>query len=80
MSRPGRFDSAAPTWLIEGFADYVAYAAYPATESAALTPLRTRVRGGWLPGALPSEADFRASAAELDLAYAQVLVTVPLPG
>ncbi len=63
--------SAAPTWLIEGFADYVAYAAYPATESAALTPLRTRIRGGWLPGALPSEADFRASAAELDLAYAQ---------
>lgn len=63
--------SAAPTWLIEGFADYVAYAAYPATEEAALVPLRRRIRGGWLPEALPSEADFRASAGELDLAYAQ---------
>ncbi len=63
--------AAAPTWLIEGFADYIAYAAYPAAAEAALAPLRTRIAGGWGPGALPSETDFRASGAELDLAYAQ---------
>jgi hypothetical protein len=64
-------DSAAPTWLTEGFADYVAYAAHPALAPSARRPLQAKVRAGWLPAAPPPESDFASSGAELDLAYAQ---------
>lgn len=65
------FASAAPSWLVEGYADQIAYATRPATRGAALRPLRDAVRAGRLPTALPAEADFAPAAADLDLAYAQ---------
>ncbi len=65
------FASAAPTWLVEGFADRVAYDAYPTTRTAALRPLRDAVRAGWLPIGLPPESAFAASAPDLDRAYAE---------
>ena len=40
------FASAAPTWLVEGFADQIAYDAYPDHPPAALRPLRDAVRAG----------------------------------
>jgi hypothetical protein len=65
------FASPAPTWLVEGYADQIAYAARPAGRAAALRPLRDAVRAGRLPTTLPAEADFAPAAADLDLAYAQ---------
>ncbi len=65
------FASAAPTWLVEGFADQIAYEVHPSSRSAALGPLRDAVRRGWLPRELPPESAFAASAADLDLGYAQ---------
>lgn len=65
------FASAAPTWLVEGIADHIAYNAHPATRAAALRPLQQAMRRGWRPTELPPDAAFDATAADLDLAYAQ---------
>jgi hypothetical protein len=64
-------DSAAPTWLREGFADQLAYQAYPASRRAAEEPLRRAYRAGWRPTALPPDSAFAAQGERLDLAYAQ---------
>jgi hypothetical protein len=64
-------DSPAPTWAVEGFADYVAYQAYPEAREAAAAPLLARVRDGKVPRALPEDDRFRASTNRLDLAYAE---------
>ncbi len=63
--------SPAPTWLVEGYADRVAYAAHPRTRAAAARPALDRVRADGPPRSLPSDAAFDGSAAELDVAYAQ---------
>jgi hypothetical protein len=64
-------DSPAPTWAVEGFADYVAYQAYPQARQAAATPLLARVRDGNGPRGLPEDDRFRAARSRLDLAYAE---------
>jgi hypothetical protein len=64
-------DSPAPAWAVEGFADYVAYQAYPEAGEAAAAPLLARVRDGNGPADLPSEERFRSGTDRIDLAYAE---------
>jgi hypothetical protein len=62
-------DSPAPAWAVEGFADYVAYQAYPKASKDAIAPLLANVRKRGEPTSLPSDASFRASASGLGLTY-----------
>jgi hypothetical protein len=62
-------DSRAPLWAVEGFADYVAYQAYPQAQQPALRPLLTDVRRSGPPEKLPTDAEFRASGPDLALTY-----------
>jgi hypothetical protein len=64
-------DSPAPAWAVEGFADYVAYEAYPKARNDAITPLLADIRKRGEPTSLPSNASFRASANGLGLTYAK---------
>jgi hypothetical protein len=64
-------DSPAPAWIIEGFADYIAYQAYPQAPKAAAAPLLDRVRDGNGPASLPDNQRFRAGTDRLELAYAE---------
>lgn len=63
--------SAAPTWLTEGLADYVAYSRHPDTQPAARRPLIDELRRGRLPDAVPADAAFAADNPDLQLMYAQ---------
>ncbi|MCW2803782.1 MAG: hypothetical protein JWN06_1999 [Propionibacteriaceae bacterium] len=63
--------SAAPTWLVEGLADYVAYQAYPDTRDAAAATVLAEVSRHGPPRALPDDAAFTPTAAQLDHSYAQ---------
>lgn len=62
--------SGAPLWLVEGYADYLAYAAYPAAEPAAARELLAYVRASGAPRTLPTDADFRPDSAALARHYA----------
>jgi hypothetical protein len=64
-------DSPAPVWAVEGFADYVAYEAYPKARKDAIAPLLADIRKRGEPTRLPSNASFRASASGLGLTYAK---------
>jgi hypothetical protein len=64
-------DSPAPTWAVEGFADYVAYEAYPGARREAAAPLLAEIRKHAEPTSLPSDASFRASSRGLGLTYAK---------
>lgn len=63
--------SPAPTWLVEGFADYVAYDAHPLTSATAAAALLADVRAHGAPTALPADSAFSASAPGLALDYAR---------
>ncbi|MBA3528845.1 MAG: hypothetical protein H0T91_05990 [Propionibacteriaceae bacterium] len=63
--------SPAPMWLVEGFADYVAYAAYPRTAGAAADVALSTVRSQGTPQALPTDDEFSATNPDLRLAYAE---------
>jgi len=63
--------SPAPTWLVEGFADYVAYDAYPRTAGRAAAAVLAQVRSHGTPSGLPANAEFSPAAANLDLRYAE---------
>jgi hypothetical protein len=58
-----------PTWLIEGFADYVGYADTGLPASVIAQDLRAEVRAGSWPGTLPADRDFRGDAPRLAVAY-----------
>jgi hypothetical protein len=60
-----------PTWLLEGFADYVGYRDSGVTLAEGAPDLAKRVRQDGPPGALPEDRAFRSSGADLDLAYQQ---------
>jgi hypothetical protein len=64
-------DSPAPIWAVEGYADYVAYQAYPRARNQAVSPLLAQIRKHREPTSLPSDASFRASASGLGLTYAK---------
>ncbi len=61
--------SPAPTWLVEGYADQIAYRAHPAGRAPAEKAVRELVREKGAPSTWPTEADFAPDAADLDLAY-----------
>lgn len=65
--------SPAPTWAVEGLAEYVALAAYPGTRAGVDQLLLSQVRTEGAPDRLPPSADFDADADadRLDLAYAE---------
>ena len=61
--------SATPTWLSEGFADYVAYTGVPVSMSVAGQDLFGAIRRGRLPRALPTGADFEPTNERLAEVY-----------
>ncbi|GDY30380.1 hypothetical protein [Gandjariella thermophila] len=66
----------APMWLLEGFADYLGYRDSGIPLAQAAGDLADLVRAGRTPDALPDDADFRAGAARLDLAYQEAWTAV----
>lgn len=62
--------SRAPLWLVEGFADYVAYRRVPSAAPAAESLVRSAVRQQGLPSDLPADRSFQPDAADLAQTYA----------
>ncbi|MFC9426099.1 hypothetical protein [Streptomyces sp. NPDC056987] len=62
--------AATPSWLSEGFADWVAYRGTELTAGQIAPELRRAVRRGEVPGALPADADFAFGADPAPLARA----------
>jgi hypothetical protein len=58
-----------PTWLSEGFADYIGFLDAPVSVSVAATALDRAVRAGNVPDALPANRDFRSSNPQLAVHY-----------
>ncbi|HVV75870.1 MAG TPA: hypothetical protein VHC43_07525 [Mycobacteriales bacterium] len=58
-----------PTWLSEGFADYVGFRAAPVSIGVAAADLAHLVATGQVPTALPTNHDFRSSNPELAAHY-----------
>ncbi|HEU5484792.1 MAG TPA: hypothetical protein VFU98_07795 [Microlunatus sp.] len=61
--------SPAPTWLVEGYADEIAYDAYPAGAAPAEKAVTSAIRADGSDRSWPSDKDFAPDAADLDLAY-----------
>ncbi|MBU1801501.1 MAG: basic secretory family protein [Actinobacteria bacterium] len=61
--------SRAPTWLVEGFADYVALRDSPLPVTRTAAQIRERVRSEGLPTALPSASDFDVQGPHLGSVY-----------
>lgn len=61
--------SPAPTWLVEGYADQIAYDIWPAGRAPALRSVARSIREHGVPTSWPSEEDFAPGAESLDLAY-----------
>jgi hypothetical protein len=58
-----------PTWLAEGFADYVGFLDAPVSVDLAGAELKRLVDAGQSPKALPTNRDFRSSNAQLAAHY-----------
>jgi hypothetical protein len=58
-----------PTWLLEGFADYVGYRDSGVTLAEGAPDLMRQVREDGAPGSLPEDREFRMSGPDLDQAY-----------
>jgi hypothetical protein len=58
-----------PTWLVEGFADYVGYLGTGLGPKAICQELAAEVRKGRKPTTLPADADFAGTNARLAQAY-----------
>ena len=63
--------SSAPLWLVEGYADYNAYANYPQAQASARAELYRSVRNTGAPKTPPGNAQFSPQAKQLNLIYAQ---------
>ena len=59
----------APTWLVEGLADYIGYLDVPVPLTTAAREVRTAVQEGRLPEQLPTDDDFNGSSERLQLSY-----------
>lgn len=60
---------AAPSWLVEGFADYVAYRDTGLPAGVAAGDLRREVLAGRVPSGLPADARFAGTDPRLAVAY-----------
>ena len=60
---------ATPTWLVEGFADYIGYLGSGVSVRSASRELRADIRAGRLPEALPADDDFGGTNPRLAQAY-----------
>lgn len=58
-----------PTWLVEGFADYIGYLEADVPVRTAARELAAAVREGRVPDALPTDVAFDGGSAELASAY-----------
>jgi hypothetical protein len=58
-----------PTWLVEGFADFVGYRNSGLPVSVIGQEVGQAVRAGSWPGRLPADGDFRGDSPRLSLAY-----------
>lgn len=67
----GASGGATPAWLVEGFADYVGYLGVRVPYSQSASELRTAVRRGRVPTALPADTDFDGGNEELAQVYEQ---------
>lgn len=65
-----------PTWLVEGFADYVGYQGVDIPLSVAARELRAAVRAGRVPTRLPTAQDFEATNKDLSQVYEQAWLAV----
>ena len=63
--------SAAPSWLTEGYADYLAYSAHPARAPDAERDLLRAVRADGPPTSLPPDSAFFPTAPRLGQTYAE---------
>jgi len=66
----------APPWLVEGFADYVAYRGVRLPASTIAWQLADGLRARRLPARLPGRADFAASNPSPNLAYEEAWLAV----
>ncbi|GAA2732662.1 hypothetical protein [Actinocorallia aurantiaca] len=62
-------DARTPLWLVEGFADHVAYLDAGTPPASAARELAAEVRKGRLPSGLPSREDFATGSPRLSQAY-----------
>jgi hypothetical protein len=69
-----------PTWLVEGFADYVGYVGVQLPYRVSAQELRAEVRRGRLPKQLPADSDFAGSNADLAQVYEQAWLAATLLG
>jgi hypothetical protein len=67
-----------PTWLVEGFADYVGYRDSGLPAGLVAQELRAEVRRGVWSGTLPADAEFRGDAPRLPLAYEEAWIACRL--
>ena len=67
-----------PTWLVEGFADYVGYLHTGLSPRAICQELATEVRAGRVPRTLPADADFDGGNERLAQAYEAAWLAVRL--
>ena len=58
-----------PTWLVEGLADYIGYRDAGVPVAVAAEELRSDIRSGVLPTALPADSAFDGSRSDLAQAY-----------
>jgi hypothetical protein len=70
--------AATPTWLVEGFADYVGYFGIDLPYRVTAQELRAQVRRGRVPDTLPSNDDFAGSNPELAPVYEQAWLAATL--
>ncbi|MBO0812940.1 MAG: hypothetical protein J2P23_12970 [Microlunatus sp.] len=63
--------SPAPTWLVEGFADYIAYRNYPQGVQPAAAELLADVKRHGPPNALPGASAFSVGRTDLNRSYAE---------
>jgi hypothetical protein len=67
-----------PTWLVEGFADYVGYVGVDLPYRVTAQELRAQVRRGRVPTTLPADSDFAGSNPDLAQVYEQAWLATTL--
>jgi hypothetical protein len=68
----------APAWLVEGFADYIGYRGVRVPYSASAAELRSAVRRGRTPTALPADDAFDGNNKNLAQVYEEAWLAVSL--